>query len=891
MVKRVLKIIISVGFALTAFLGVYAFTVIAHTPKIEPDKLYDYLSERSVILDDKGDVVNSVHLEGGNRSNIKYEDMPQDLIDAVVSIEDRTFWNHNGFNYFRMLGAIKDSLVSGDSVGGTSTVTQQLARNVYLSETKSVRSLSRKISEAYYTVVLEHNLSKEEIMEAYLNTIYLGNGSYGVQAAAKVYFNKDAKDLDLLECASLAALPQAPDRFALVKKVGNSEEKSAQDSEKPVLAKNSDYVFYYNGEVSKKRRDTTLEYMLKNEYISKEEYDNVKDADLSKKLNLTGLMSPDSDSYFTDYVVDQVVNDLMEKYDYSREEAIEKLYTGGLTIHSTLDTKAQQSIDEVFSKPENFPSLVGIRYDGNKNIIGDRGQILLSPYSSYFDDTENFTLSSDEYKEDNGNLVLLKDKRLKFYKTKVNGKTDYSIEFKDLYKMKNGVLYSIRGGAILVPQQYKSLDDDGNLVISAKLFEDSSLAKEGSSLFAKSDSGYVVSKEHYKLHSEVRQPQGAMVITDSKTGHLKAMVGGRETVGKKLYNRAINPRQPGSAIKPIAIYSEALQQGKEAADAGRPMNFKTFDDKQLTENYGDYWTAASVVNDAPIKYKGKDWPKNWYNSYRGPQSMQTAIELSTNTIPVRIYQQIGDQYIIDMLEKFGVTSIVKEGDANDRNPSALALGGMSKGISPLEMCSAFSVFPNQGERVEVTCYTKVVSKSGEVLLEPEPKKHQVLDKGVAFIMQDLLVSALPNGIAKRAAIPGTVVGGKTGTTSDAVDLWFTGFTPKYTAALWVGSDVNIQIDNLSYSAAGVWAKIMAKATAGMGGSLPGKPDNVIEVNGVYFIKGTEKNAKFNYVGVEEEEAEEEGEEETVETNPDEQEEAPEANPQSPPPSTEPPANN
>ena len=164
MVKKVLKWVVMFGIAMCVFVWIYAFTVIANTPKIDPDNIYDYLPESSVLLEDQGEVIESLYLDGSNRTNISYDEMPEDLINAVVAIEDKTFWKHHGFNITRIFGAIKESLTSGGGISGTSTITQQLARNVYLSETKSVRSLSRKISEAYYTVILEANITKEEIM-------------------------------------------------------------------------------------------------------------------------------------------------------------------------------------------------------------------------------------------------------------------------------------------------------------------------------------------------------------------------------------------------------------------------------------------------------------------------------------------------------------------------------------------------------------------------------------------------------------------------------------------------------------------------------------------------------------------------------------------------------
>ena len=146
--------------------GIYVGIVFTTAPKINTDDIYSMLSQRSVMYDSDGNEIENLYFSDGNRTIVKYDDIPEDMVNAVVSIEDKKFWSHNGFNFIRMVGAIKDSVLGGGQISGTSTVTQQLARNVYLSEIKSQRSLSRKISEAYCTLVLEKNLTKEEIMEA-----------------------------------------------------------------------------------------------------------------------------------------------------------------------------------------------------------------------------------------------------------------------------------------------------------------------------------------------------------------------------------------------------------------------------------------------------------------------------------------------------------------------------------------------------------------------------------------------------------------------------------------------------------------------------------------------------------------------------------------------------
>ncbi len=845
MIKKIFKGFLGICVAMAVFVAIYGFTVIANTPKIDPDNIYDYLSESSVLLDDEGNEIESIYLDSGNRTNIDYKDMPEDLVNAVVAIEDKTFWKHHGFNFWRMMGAVKNSIFSGDSISGTSTITQQLARNVYLSETKSVRSLARKISEAYYTVIIEKNMTKKEIMEAYLNTIYLGNNAYGIESAAKAYFNKDAKDLDLAECAALAALPKAPDSYALVKKKDASEGTTGLSKSQVVIYENADYIYYYNGDVSKNRRETTLKFMKEQGYITAKEQKAALKVNLAKRLDVSASGASSGTSYFVDYMIDELAEDLMDKYNYTKAEAREKIYSGGLTIQTTLNKKAQNAIEEEFAKSSNFPSVSNIRYDSNGNILNEGGSITLYKYGNYFNDNGDFVLNENEYKVKDGNIVLLKGKRLNFYKTTVNGTTDYSVEFKNLYQFKEGVFYSIEGGVINIPQKYKSLDNDGNLVIDKSFFDDESIKQKTPEFLKKSGSNYVVPKTCYTLRSSVRQPQAAMVITDYTNGQIKAMVGGRDVTGRKLYNRAINPRQPGSAIKPLSVYSAALQKGKEDYDDNNKKNFKNYSDGENVKYYGDYWTASSGINDKPINLNGTSWPKNFYSGYKGEMTMRKGIEQSVNTVAVRIFRQLGADYSLKQLKKFGITSVVEEGNTNDLNASALALGGMTKGISPLEMSAAFGTIPNKGVRVDSVSYTSVKDKKGDTILKSKSKETKVLDEGVAFITQDMLRTTVTNGLAGKAQVSGQTTGGKTGTTTDVMDIWFCGFTPQYSAAIWIGNDINIEINANSGLAASLWSKIMTKATSGMSGSLPSAPSNVTRKNGEYFISGTENGVTFN----------------------------------------------
>jgi penicillin-binding protein 1A len=835
------KFILAVCLAFGFFLALFTVNVIAHTPKIDSNNIYSYLSEASVLYDQDGNAIDNVFIDDGNRVNVKYEDLPENLVNAVVAIEDKTFWKHHGFNVVRIFGAIWESVKSGEGIGGTSTITQQLARNVYLTDTKSVHSLNRKISEAYYTVLLESSLTKKQILEAYLNTIALGYNCYGVQSASQAYFSKDVSELNLLECAALAAIPKAPGDYALLKRIEKNQSGEASSiDKKQILSETTDYYMIYNGDISKNRRDTTLKFMEQQGYISQKQLDSVLTKDLKKYMNPPLDSMTSLSAYFCDYVISEVIDDLMAEYGYDETEAKDMLYRGGLKIYTTMDSNAQEAIEKAFANSDNFPSVANLRKDSKGNLLSDKGKILLYNYNNYFKD-DVFTFKSSDFKMDaDGNMVILKGERLNLYKTTVAGATDYSIEFKSMYIQQDGVFYTIENGAILIPQQYKSQDADGNVVVDASFFEDypEFMIKDGST--------YKVKRGNYTLKQQVRQPQAAMVITDYHNGQIKAMAGGRNTTGRQLYNRALSPRQPGSAIKPMSVYSSALQLGMEAAAKGTPMTFKEYDKNQKTALYGSYFTAASLINDAPLKVEGRIWPKNWYSGYRGLMTLRKSVEQSVNVNAVRVFQQVGTKYAISQLQKFGITSVVTDTSSgvNDVNVAALALGGMSKGISPLEMSSAFGTFPNQGKYIEPIAYTKITNKNDEVLINKTSKTEQAIDKGVAFIMTDILKTTVSNGIAGNAKTGNQVVGGKTGTTTDNFDAWFCGFTPQYSAALWIGNDVNIELSLGSPAAARLWGKIMHDVCAGMKGSYASRPSNVItsDVSGTkeYYIKGTEE---------------------------------------------------
>ena len=243
-----------------------------------------------------------------------------------------------------------------------------------------------------------------------------------------------------------------------------------------------------------------------------------------------------------------------------------------------------------------------------------------------------------------------------------------------------------------------------------------------------------------------------------------------------------------------------------------------------------------------MTFNGKTWPSNATNSYRGYMTMRQALQQSVNTCAVKIQLQVGNEYSMNMAKKYGLTTLITDGEDNDMNPAALALGGLTNGVTPLEMAAAYTTFPNKGVYLSPICYNRVTDRNGNVILEgpATQTETQVLDPGVAWIMTDMLKSVVSKGIGYNARTYEVASGGKTGTTSSQYDIWFDGFTPTYAAALWIGTDVNIPLTSMSGTAAALWGNIMNQIPNAMKGEYPDQPSNIRRVNGDYYTAGTEK---------------------------------------------------
>lgn len=345
------------------------------------------------------------------------------------------------------------------------------------------------------------------------------------------------------------------------------------------------------------------------------------------------------------------------------------------------------------------------------------------------------------------------------------------------------------------------LDYIRDYLIKTKDFTEEELRFGGYKIYTTLDLGFQKEAEQTMrqlptIPSAKVQPQGALISLDSKTGAILAMVGGRN-YSDSQYNRSILAyRQPGSAIKPF-VYATALEKGLTAASV--------FEDKPLTITLAD----------------GKVWsPDNYDHKFRGPLTLREALRNSVNTVAVQLLQQVGVETVAEQMERMGINSLVKQGSVNDVNLAPLALGGLTKGVTPLELSAAYLPFPNLGLYVEPTALIKIVDRDGRVVKRFTAEKKAVLSSQTAYIMTMLMKDVIEQGTGQRARLPERWAAGKTGTSSDYTNAWFVGYTPEVLTTIWIGNDRQDQPMQYkgrsigSSSAAELWGSYMKSITSG-----------------------------------------------------------------------------
>ncbi len=670
-------VVIGIGAGFGALKG-----ILDDTPNINADALIPK-GYKTTLVYQNGKEITTLANSSSNREYVYYDSIPQDLVNAFVAIEDRRFWEHNGIDVQGIARAFIKGLKSRDFDEGASTLTQQLIKNnvfnVGLDETTFLDRLERKVQEQYLAVDMEKKIDKKSIVEYYLNTIYLGQGCYGVETAAQTYFGKELSQLTVSECAVLAAIPQNPTKF--------------------------DPLVYPDD--NKSRRIQVLKYMLDLEYITQAQYDEAINDNVYKRIASVSKkeqkqQKAEVNSYYTDEVINQLQSDLVAK-GYSEDEAEAMIWSGGLKVIVCQDPEIQEIADSVVNNADYWPEPV---YQLNY-------------------------------------ALTLADKE-----TKVQ--TNYSVEnLESWFTEQQGYEYSAR---------YYSEDDAR---AAADEFKDAMVAETGDEVFM----------ETFKL---VIQPQVSFTLMDQNTGQVKALVGGR---GEKTENRSFNrateaTRQPGSCFKIVATYLPAL----EACNM----------------------SLATVYDDAPYYYENGNQVFNWYGGYWGPKTIRYAIMESMNIIAVKCITDVTPQLAYDYLLKLGFTTLVErktDSDGlilSDINQS-LALGGLTNGITNLEITAAYATIANGGNYIKPVFYSEVYDHEGNLLIDNrEPEKTRVISEQTAWLLTNAMHDVVTGGTGSGAnSYTGMYTAGKTGTTSGDFDSWFCGYNPYYTASIWLGNDENI----------------------------------------------------------------------------------------------------
>ncbi|QYK01603.1 penicillin-binding protein 1A [Shewanella psychrotolerans] len=724
------------------------------------------------------------------RIPVEYEQVPSQLINAVLDTEDARFFEHKGIDPIGIIRAAVILATTGKKSQGASTITQQVARGFFLSREKTY---IRKIKEIFLALKIEKALSKKEILTLYLNRSFLGNRAYGVGAAAQVYYGKELEQLTLPEMAMIAGLPQAPS--------------AANPIRNPARAMN--------------RRNWVLSRMLEKENITEAEYQEAITAPITAKYHGAEieLYAPYISEMARDYMVDK----------FGEEEA----YTGGYNVYTTIDSTlqqyAQQALrDNVYAYDERHG------YRGPTKVLWESQPPETKDIIAKLNATQGFqglepaavmsvAEQSAQVLTDKGELITLEWEGLNWAR-------------KFISNQRQGRAPKLAADVVTAGEQIW-IRHNGNI---------------------------------WQL-AQIPQVASAIVSLDPHNGSIKTLVGGY-SFHTSQYNRVTQAkRQLGSNIKPF-IYTAALEKG---------------------------YTLATLINNAPINNadisQGTAWrPKNSPDRYTGPTRLRVGLAQSINVMSVRAMRYTGLDTAIDTLVKFGFDR------ADLPKNESLALGSAS--VTPLQVVTAFSVFANGGYKVEPyfidhveNAYQQIIEQANPTLactpVTVEPPKadpfaamanefpeqtqttaeasdnncsidarhgERVISEQTAFLITEALKSVIWgggdwskgtgwNGTAWRAArvVNRRDIAGKTGTTNESRDTWFSGFNPKLATTVWVGFDDHSQElgrtawntngakDQISGAEAGAktagpgWNEFMKNALAGTPQTPTQPPEGIV----------------------------------------------------------------
>jgi len=709
------------------------------------------------------------------RIPVTIDEIPQPLIDAFLATEDNRFYDHIGID---PIGIVRSAIVlisTGEKKQGASTITMQLARNFFLTREKAY---IRKIKEIFIALHIENVLTKDEILELYLNKIELGNRAFGIGAAAQVYYGKELKDLTLAQMAMIAGLPKAPSALNPIR----------------------------NPTRAKARRNVVLGRLLTENYITQDVYDDATSQPITAYFHGAEI------DLYAPYISEMVRAEMVSRY------GIDKAYNSGFKIFTSVESRVQKAAQTALVN--NLHS-----YDMRHGFRG--------PTAILWDPEKQSALSEDK--------ILAKLNEAKEIGTLKAAAVINVDEKNATVLLKNAEQINLNWDNLKWARKYITRYRQGFAPTTA-----TEILTPGMQIWVRKNSN-----NEYEL-SQLPEASSAIVSLDPQDGRIKAIVGGY-SFEQSQYNRAIQAkRQVGSNIKPF-IYSAALENG---------------------------YTLASILNDAPInqwdKSQGVAWrPKNSPAVYNGPIRIRRALAQSKNVISVRLLRGVGLQRTADHLLKFGF----KNSDIN--RSESLALGSAS--ITPIELARGMSAFANGGHLIEPYFISEIQDAYGNSLFKANPSvvcddtsaqpltpdnttglfpqqntdtpqlkcAPQVISKQNAFLIAQAMHSAVWgggnwshktgwSGTGWRAqALGRRDLSGKTGTTNDSVDTWFSGFNRNVMTSVWVGFDnpgnplgrtsYNNNLDSGQISGAESGAKTAQPAWVEfMKVALEGKPEAPIE---------------------------------------------------------------
>lgn len=735
------------------------------------------------------------------RNPVTYDEIPRHLVEALIATEDSRFYEHPGIDPIGITRAAIVVAMSGSAKQGASTITQQLARNFFLSNEKKIM---RKIKEIFIAIHIEQLLSKEEIMELYVNKIFLGHRSYGFGAAARVYFGKDLPELTLSEIATLAGMPKAPSTM------------------NPI----------YSIERATHRRNVVLRRMLDEKYITQAEFDEARNEELISKYHGAEI------ELSAPYVAEVARAWMVERYG-------EEAYTSGMKVYTTVDSKLQKAANQAAIK-----NLLG--YDERHGYRGAE-KVLWQTAQSAWDQEQivKHLKSQPTYGDLVPAVVTAVDSKSAQIWVKNQG--EGTIEWQGMNWARKFLTDNRQGPA---PSQAKEILAVGEQIwVRHEAVTGDEVSEEPTEESATTESETPIL---WRL-SQVPNANTAFVAMNPNNGAVLSMVGGFNFVHNKFNRATQSIRQVGSGIKPF-IYSAAIEKGL---------------------------TLASLINDAPInqwdKSQGTAWrPKNSPPTYVGPTRLRIGLAQSKNVMAVRVLREVGLDDTRNYLTRFGFDI-----DEVPRSET-IALGAGS--LTPMKVAQGYSVFANGGYYVEPFYISRIETPFGETEFEATPKvvckddcqqqmtadpmadefaeqdvdakvqyAPQVISEQNAFLVREMMYSNIWgggdwsagtgwNGTGWRAQpLKRRDIGGKTGTTNDSKDTWYSGYGPGMVATVWVGFDnhnrnlgrtkanSNLGKNQITGAEAGAktaepaWVDFMGTALAGVPAERKEIPENIVRV--------------------------------------------------------------